>query len=54
MNIVFWILIILAAVAVWIIAVTSLFSVRVGNAIKNTRESIKDSLDVEERFDEYE
>lgn len=54
MNIVFWMLIILAAVAIWIVAVTSLFSARVGNMIKNTGESIKDSLDVEERFDKYE
>lgn len=47
MNIVFWILIFLAALAVWAIATASLFSARVGKIVVEMYENITKSMDVE-------
>lgn len=47
MNIVFWILIFLAALAVWAVATASLFSARVGKIVVEMYESITKSMDVE-------
>lgn len=47
MNVVFWILIFLAALAVWAVATASLFSARVGKIVVEMYESITKSMDVE-------
>lgn len=48
MNIAFWIIVILIAVVVWVVACASMFSARVGKVVKDTYDSVKDSMDVEE------
>ena len=47
MNIVFWILIFLAALAVWAVATASLFSARVGKIVVEMYDNITKSMDVE-------
>lgn len=47
MNIAFWILVILAAVIVWVVATYSLFSARVGNQVVNIYENVKKNMEIE-------
>lgn len=47
MNIAFWILVILAAVIVWVVATYSLISARVGNQVVNIYENVKKNMEIE-------
>lgn len=50
MNIVFWAVIILAAVGIWVTAVASMFSAKVGKVAKETIDSVKESISVEDKI----
>ena len=47
MNIAFWILVIIAVLAVWGIATASLFSARVGKNVSDLIKGIKSGIDAE-------
>ena len=50
MNIVFWAIIILAAVGIWVAVVASMFSARVGRVAKETIDYVKESISVEDKI----
>ena len=52
MNIAFWILVILAAMVVWVVAVQSLAAARIGKTVSDVYRDVKKNMEIERDKDD--